>query len=86
MPLDSQDFELLKSIRKALRDGDEITTNMLRQMVDANNKNSAATAAAFNRVAAAMENLTEEIRGLRRDLAPDLEKKKLSPPAPQPKH
>ncbi len=86
MPLDSQDFELLKSIRKALRDGDEITANMMRQMMEANNKSSAQTAAAFNRVAAAMETLTEEIRGLRRDIAPDLEKKKLSPPAPPPQH
>ena len=80
MPLDSSDFQLVQSIQKAIRDGDEITAKLLRQLLENNNKSSSETAAAFNRVATAMENLTEEIRALRRDIAPNVEKKKLSPP------
>ncbi|MDE1151983.1 MAG: hypothetical protein PW788_05530 [Micavibrio sp.] len=85
MSLDGQDYEMMKSIRKAIREGDEITANLLRQMNERQLKAQQDQTAAFNRVAAALENLTTEVRALRQDMSPQLDKQKLPAPAPQPK-
>jgi len=85
MPMDKQDYDLVRSLRDAVRDGDEVTARLLRRMIEANMEAQSQTAAAFNRIALALENLTEEVKGLRADLAPQLDKPKLSTPA-QKKH
>lgn len=81
MPMDKQDFDLVKQLRDAVRDGDEVTARLLRRMIEAHLEAQAQTAAAFNRIALALEHLTEEVKGLRADLAPQLDKPKLQPPA-----
>lgn len=92
MALDSQDFELLKTLRAATREAGEKTAQRLDAVVDAQRKLLAASekalgnddklVAAFNRMAMAMESLAKEVRGLREDLSPPVDKPKL--PAPQP--
>lgn len=81
MSLDSADFNLLKSLRAAVRDGDEINANLLRQLIRKNDEAQAKTADAFNRVADALQALTDEVKGLRADLSPQMDKAKL--PAPK---
>jgi len=85
MGLDSSDYALVRSIRDALAEGNDSTAKYLRQMAQQQLKAQQEQTAAFNRVALALENLTVEVRGLRDDLAPQMEKKKLPPPKP-PKH
>jgi hypothetical protein len=91
MALDSQDFELLKTMRTATREAGEKTVLRLDAVVDAQKKLLAASekalanddklVAAFNRMATAIEGLAKEVRGLREDLSPPVDKPKL--PAPQ---
>jgi hypothetical protein len=90
MALDSQDFELLKTLRAATREAGEKVAQRLDTVVDAQKKLLAASekalsnddklVAAFNRMATAIEGLTKEVRGLREDLSPPLDKPKLAAP------
>jgi len=70
MALDASDFDLVKSLRKAVRDGDEVTHRLLRtlnQHMEESNARQRELVQAFNRMADAIE-------GLRADLAPKLDK------------
>lgn len=80
MALDTNDFNLLKSLRNAVREGDEINANLLRQLIKKNDEAQAKTADAFNRVADALAALTDEVKGLRADLNPQMDKAKLPVP------
>jgi len=77
MALDQQDYQMMKSIRDAVRAGDEVMANLLRQMNERDAKTQSAMVDAFNKVAKQLETLTTEIRELRSDLAPKLDKKKV---------
>jgi len=85
MALDSSDFQLIKSLRDAVREGDAATANLLRKMIEKNMETQTQNAQAFNRIATALESLAKEVKGLREDLAPQLEKPKLPPPGKSPK-
>lgn len=80
MPMDKTDYELVKAVRDAIRSGDEINANLLRQLNQRQEKSDAAMVSAFNNIAKAIQTLSEEISGLRRDLAPQLDKPKLGAP------
>lgn len=70
MALDQSDFELIKSLRKAVRDGDEISHRLLRDLntrMEEQLAQQREMVRAFNRVADAIE-------GLREDLSPKLDK------------
>lgn len=91
MALDSQDFELLKTLRAATREAGDKTAQRLDVVIDAQKRlltasekalgNDDKLVAAFNRMATAIEGLAKEVRGLREDLSPPVDKPKL--PAPQ---
>jgi hypothetical protein len=85
MPFDSQDFELMKSVRKTIREAGEMTATQLdalRKQGERGLANDERMIEAFNRMASAMENLTREVRQLREDLTPAIDKpKRLPPPA-----
>ena len=85
MALDSSDFKLISSLRDAVRQGDEVTANLLRKMIEKNMETQTQNAQAFNRIATALESLAKEVKGLREDLSPQLEKPKLSAPGKAPK-
>lgn len=80
MPMDKQDYDLVRTLRDAVRSGDETTHNLLRQLNQRQEKSDAAIVSAFNNIAKAVQTLSEEISGLRRDLAPQLDKPKLGAP------
>jgi len=82
MPMDSTDLKVVREILAAVRNGDEVTQNLLRRLNDQleqGAKHDRETAQAFNRVAAALEKMTDEIRGLREDLTPRIDKPKKLP-------
>jgi len=85
MPLDSQDFELIKTLRKAVRDGNERTARLLQRMIERQDADAATQKemlAAFNRVADNLAALTDAVNGLREDLTPKMDKPTLRrPPA-----
>lgn len=85
MAFDSQDFELMKSLRKAVRETGEANAAKLEQLRLQNEKqlvNDERLIEAFNRVARAVEGLAHEVRELREDLTPSIDKpKRLPPPA-----
>lgn len=91
MALDSQDFNLMKSLRTAVRETGEATVKKMdevvvqqRALLEASRKsltNDEKLIDAFNRMATAIDGLASEVRQLREDLTPPLEKPKL--PAPQ---
>lgn len=77
MPMDSTDLKVVREILAAVRSGDEVTHKLLRllkEQSDQGIKNDADMARAFNRVADALEGMTREIRGLREDLKPSMQK------------
>ncbi|HRI77246.1 MAG: hypothetical protein H3C49_06630 [Alphaproteobacteria bacterium] len=74
MPMDSTDLKVVRGILEAVRSGDEVTHQLLRLLKEQSVKNDAGTAKAFNRVADALEAMTAEIRGLREDLKPSMQK------------
>jgi hypothetical protein len=80
MPMDKTDYELVKAVRDAIRSGDEINANLLRQLNQRQEKSDAAMVSAFNNIAKAIQTLSDEIIGLRQDLAPQLDKPKLGAP------
>ncbi len=80
MPMDKQDYEMVRAVRDAIRNGDEINANLLRQLNQRQEKSDAQMVSAFNSIAKAIETLSDEIKGLRRDLAPQLDKPKLDAP------
>jgi hypothetical protein len=70
MALDNSDYKLIQSLREAVRNGDEITHSLLRQLnarAEEQIAQQREMITAFNRVADAIE-------GLRDDLAPKLDK------------
>lgn len=70
MALDNSDFELIKSLRKAVRDGDDISHRLLRELnarAEEQLVQQREMIKAFNRVADALE-------GLREDLTPKMDK------------
>jgi len=85
--LDSSDFQLMKNIRQAIREGDEATHNLLRKIA-AQEEMSVQTQKemlkAFNRLADKMEALTDAVEGLRTDMASPLDKVKKSLPMTKP--
>ncbi|TAL30306.1 MAG: hypothetical protein EPN97_12860 [Alphaproteobacteria bacterium] len=85
MPFDSQDFELMKSLRKAVRETGEATAAKLEQLRLQNEKqlaNDERLIEAFNRMSRAVEQLAHEVRELREDLKPSIDKpRRLPPPA-----
>lgn len=91
MAFDATDFKLMKSVRDNVREAGETTARKLdevvasqREILKASQKslsNDERLLDAFNRMARAVESLAEEVRGLREDLSPPVEKPKL--PAPQ---
>ncbi len=80
MPMDKTDYELVKSVRDAIRSGEEMNARLLRQLNDRQEKSDAQIVSAFNNIAQAIQTLSEEISGLRADLAPQLDKPKLGAP------
>lgn len=80
MPMDKQDYDLVRTLRDSVRNGDEVTHNLLRQLNQRQEKSDAQMVSAFNNIAKAIQTLSEEISGLRRDLAPQLDKPKLGAP------
>ncbi|MDP2205083.1 MAG: hypothetical protein Q8K65_02130 [Alphaproteobacteria bacterium] len=79
MPMDSTDLKVVREILAAVRNGDDVTQKLLRRLSDQLEKsadNDREIARAFNRTAEALERMTAEIRGLREDLTPSLEKPK----------
>lgn len=80
--LDSSDYQLMKNIRQAIRDGDEATHNLLRRIV-AQEEMAVQTQKemlkAFNRLADKMEALTDAVEGLRADMLSPLDKSKTLP-------
>ena len=72
----------MKNIRQAIRDGDEVTHNLLRRIV-AQEEISVQTQQemlkAFNRLADKMEALTDAVEGLRADMSSPLDKSKALP-------
>ena len=80
--LDSSDYQLMKNIRQAIRDGDEATHNLLRRIV-AQEEMAVQTQKemlkAFNRLADKMEALTDAVEGLRADMLSPLDKSKTRP-------
>lgn len=80
MPMDKQDYELVKTLRDAVRNGDDVTHSLLRQLNQRQEKSDAAMVSAFNNIAKAVQSLSEEISGLRADLAPQIDKPKLGAP------
>ena len=80
MPMDKTDYEMVKAVRDAIRSGDEMNANLLRQLNQRQEKSDAQMVTAFNNIAKAIQTLSEEISGLRRDLAPQLDKPKLGAP------
>lgn len=83
MPFDSQDFELMKSLRKAVREAGELTSAKLDQLRQQNDKglaNDERLIEAFNRMSRAVEGLAHEVRALREDLKPSIDKPKRLPP------
>lgn len=80
MPMDQSDFELVKKVRAAIREGDEATHRLLRQMNERAEEQlevQREMVKAFNRVADNLEYLADAVEGLREDLTPKLDK----PPA-----
>lgn len=79
MALDGDDFELLKSVRRAIREGDAAVVSALEQIA-ARDKTAIELQQkmleAFNRLADRMENLTQEVREMRRELTPPIDKPK----------
>lgn len=70
MALDNSDFELIKSLRKAVREGDDISHRLLRELnarAEEQLVQQGEMIKAFNRVADALE-------GLREDLTPKMDK------------
>ncbi|MBI1214781.1 MAG: hypothetical protein GC185_03055 [Alphaproteobacteria bacterium] len=85
MALDSQDFELLKTIRKAIREGDALTHDFMKRAAQREAQSlqvQQQMLEAFNRLAVQMETLTAEVREMRRELTPPLEKPKRGPIKP----
>lgn len=83
MAFDAQDFELMKSLRKAVREAGELTTAKLDQIRLQNEKqiaNDERMIEAFNRMARAIEGLAHEVHELREDLTPSIDKPRRLPP------
>lgn len=75
MALDSSDFELLKSVRRVIREGDTAVIERLERLEEQQRESLALQRdmlEAFNRLARAVE-------GLREDLTPTMDKPKLRP-------
>jgi len=73
MGMDSSDYRLVQDIKSASEDTlREIRE--LRRLQERTLSNDARLAEAFERVAAALEGLTQEVRGLREDLTPKMDK------------
>ncbi len=89
MALDANDYNLLKSLRNATRETGEATAQRLDKIVDAQRTLISATEKslgnderlieAFNRMAEAVDNLASEVKQLRADLAPPVDKPKRLP-------
>jgi hypothetical protein len=89
MALDGSDFELLKSIRKTMRETGETTGQKIERVLEAERDllsvakkslgNDERLIEAFNRMAGALEELTGEVRALRADLTPPIDKPKKLP-------
>jgi hypothetical protein len=90
MALDSQDFELMKTVRAAVRETGQVTAKKLDEVVAAQRALLAASEKslnndqrlieAFNRMATAIDGLASEVRALREDLSPPVDKPKLPIP------
>lgn len=79
MPMDNTDLKLVREILAAIRSGDETTHKLLRRLGEQMERGADADrdlVRAFNRTAEALEKMTGEIRALREDLTPSLEKPK----------
>ena len=89
MALDANDYNLLKSLRNTTREAGEATAKRLddlvtaqRALVKASEKslsNDERLIEAFNRMAAAVETLASEVKQLRDDLTPAVDKPKRLP-------
>ncbi|MBI1214782.1 MAG: hypothetical protein GC185_03060 [Alphaproteobacteria bacterium] len=73
--MDMSDYRLVQSIREVNEDMLK-ELKALRAQQDRSLQNDLRMAEAFNRVAQALEGLTREVRGLRDDLTPPLDKPK----------
>jgi hypothetical protein len=77
--MDKQDFDLVKALRRSVVEGNEDTARLLSAIV-AREKRSAEVQEkmleAFNRLAAQMEVLTQEVSEMRREMTPPLDKPK----------
>lgn len=71
MPMDKSDYELVRNILRAVNAGNE---TLARQ-----EKTDQELLKAFNRMATAMEEMTAELRALREDLTPKMDKPKNKP-------
>lgn len=77
MPMDQSDFELVKKVRAAIREGDDVTHRLLRQLNERAEEQlevQREMVKAFNRVADNLEYLADAVEGLREDLTPKLDK------------
>lgn len=77
MPLDKDDFDLMKDIRSVIRAGDERTHRLLCQLNERAEEGlelQREMLKAFNRVADNLEYLAGAVEGLREDLTPKLDK------------
>jgi chromosome segregation ATPase len=82
MPMDKTDYDLVRAVRDAVRDGNERTQNLLRRLneqMEARADRERELIQAFSRAAVALEKMAGEIQGLREDLTPALEKPKALP-------
>ena len=78
----SLDYRDKRDITESVEEAQRETTQLLRESMKQSKADSKQTADAFNRVAAALEKLTGEVRLLRADMNPVLDKtKKLPLPA-----
>jgi hypothetical protein len=82
MPMDKQDYDLVKELRELLRENGNASSrklDLLLRTSEASLKNDERLIEAFNRVAVALEHVAGEVRELHEELSPSIDKPKRLP-------